>query len=60
MLLWNVPLIRSVLGMYHVNCLNLISMTEFTKDFEFYDDFRKFINRCRYSKKIKVTSWFKD
>ena len=45
--------------MYQVKCLNLITQEVFEKMFEFYDDFRKFINRCRYSKKIKVISWFK-
>lgn len=45
--------------MYQVTCLNLITLQEFIKEFEFYDDFKKFIHKCKYSKKIKVTSWYK-
>lgn len=45
--------------MYEVTCLNLITNQEFIKEFEFYGQFRKFINKCKYSKKIKVTSWIK-
>lgn len=45
--------------MYQVRCLNIFTDQVFEKTFEFYDDFRKFINKCRYSKKVKVIAWMK-
>lgn len=45
--------------MYLVYCINIPTGQEFVKEFEFYDDFRKFLHKCKYSRKIKVTSWSK-
>lgn len=45
--------------MYQIKCLNLLTDQVFEKEFEFYEDFRRFLNRCRFSKKVKVISWWK-
>ena len=45
--------------MYKVFCLNMLNMAEFEKEFEFYQDFIKFIHKCKYSKKIKIKGWCK-
>jgi len=45
--------------MYKVFCLNLLNMAEFEKEFQFYQDFIKFIHKCKYSKKIKIKGWCK-
>lgn len=42
--------------MYEVNCYNLKTKQRFTKIFWEYDDLMKFKNKCKYSKKIIITS----
>lgn len=45
--------------MYEVMCLNLIENKQFSKIFYSPYLMEKFINKCKYSKKIKVTGWWK-
>ena len=42
--------------MYEVNCIDLINNKEFKKVFYSYYLLNKFKNKCKYSKKILITS----
>lgn len=42
--------------MYEVNCINLETNKDFSKIFYNYYLFKKFKNKCKYSKKILITS----
>ena len=44
--------------MYEVNCINLVNNQRFTKYFYDYLAMQKFIRKCKYSKKIKITGVF--
>lgn len=45
--------------MYEVTCVDLITKKEFNKIFYREDLFKKFITKCKFSKKLKVVSWCK-
>ena len=42
--------------MYEVNCIDLSTNKSFKKVFDSYYLLNKFKNKCKYSKKIKITS----
>lgn len=44
--------------MYEVNCIDLEHNKRFTKYFYDYKVMQKFIRKCKYSKKIKITAVF--
>lgn len=42
---------------YIVRCYCIATEKTFEKYFDYYDDLMKFINKCKYSKKLKVISY---
>ena len=42
---------------YVVTCMEKKTGRTFEKEFEIYDEMRKFIIKCNYSKRIKVISY---
>lgn len=45
--------------MYEVSCFDLTTKKQFYKVFYREDLFKKFMNKCKYSKKIKTTGYRK-
>lgn len=46
--------------MYIVNLLNLFTNQKFQKTFDSEYKFRIFRNKCRYSKKVVISSYYKE
>lgn len=42
---------------YIVTCYCYQTGKEFEKYFDYYDDLMRFINKCKYSKKIKILKY---
>ncbi len=45
--------------MYEVTCFNKDNRSEFTRVFYDYNEMRKFLIKCKYSKRVAVSGWFK-
>lgn len=43
--------------MMTVTLLNLATNKTFEKEFDIFEDLRKFLIKCKYSKKVKVISY---
>ena len=40
--------------MFEVTCINLLNGVEFVKEFDSYFKVSKFMNRCKFSRKIAI------
>ncbi len=45
--------------MYEVTCYNKENRSEFIRVFYDYSEMKRFLNKCRYSKRVAVSGWLK-